>query len=216
MHWFFAPQFYATARSWVSQSPLRLCDVTARPFVSILACLRVNIEALLQSCPASHLLVVMVASPGPVTKRKLRKAKEALDCNRVFAHVVPPFLQVPTTPAQAIEDSDAMSTTDTVVDPHDVLPAPSAMHIDCPQPISLHQLIQFPGYLPVSPQATAGPSQFPGCLNWDEQAIPQREAPFAYLITPAGYENLCSAVQHLQQASVLIQTVVNTSEVYLL
>jgi hypothetical protein len=105
-------------------------------------------------------------------------------------------------------------------------------NVDPIQTTDPHQRIELPGHPAGVAQAAAGPSQFPGCLDWREVApMQQKEAPFAYIITPLRsnsppysinmadlhlssqtvHEHLCAAAQHLQQASALVRAAINAS-----
>jgi hypothetical protein len=93
------------------------------------------------------------------------------------------YRDVSPTPSSMVDYRDVTPTPSSMVDDRELTPTPSAMNVDGPQPFALHRLIQLPGF-PLSPQAIAGPSRFPGCLDWDEHSSHQKEASVAYIITP--------------------------------
>ncbi|KAJ2911851.1 hypothetical protein MD484_g8564, partial [Candolleomyces efflorescens] len=152
------------------------------------------------------------------------------------------YRDVTPTPSSMVDDRELTPTASAMVDDRELTPTASAMNIDGPQSFPLHRLIQLPGFslssqvisgpygLPDSiaigrdeyPQGIAGPSRFPGCLDWDDQSSVrnssnrQKDPSIAYVMTPAGYESLCSAVQRLQEATQVVHAALNGAEMYYL
>ncbi|KAJ2911825.1 hypothetical protein MD484_g8589, partial [Candolleomyces efflorescens] len=169
--------------------------------------------------------------------RRHLRSKEDVDGNRVFAQTVPRFLQMPeaypqdydamstsaatattdetdstTTSSLMVEDCDVTPTPSSMIDDRDTTPTPFDMHIDGPPLVAMDRFIEYPGITPSS-QPTAGPSRFPGCLDWTEPSR-QKEPSVVYVLNPASYNGLCFALSHLQEASALVQNAISTAEVY--